>query len=409
MARYSRIIGWGMHAPERVITNDDLAKIVETSDSWIRTRTGIRERRIVSTPQETTATLATRAARAALAMARIPPSALDLIIVATSSPEHLFPATACLVQDGLGAVNAGAYDLSAACSGFVYGIAMAHGMIVSGQADTIMIIGAETLSRLVDWSDRNTCVLFGDGAGAIILQGSNQPGGVLASVLGSDGSGADLLTLPAGGSRLPASLETVTNGAHYIKMDGKAVFRFATRVMAEATRQVVERAGLTLDDIDLIIPHQANVRIIESSVVRQLKFPREKVFMNLDRYGNTSTASIPIALTEAVAQGRVKPGDNVVFVGFGAGLTWAAAVVQWGVPLPTAPRSRWQRLQSRVWYPLARARSTYRRARRRFYAWISEPPEVSSEHLRRLRREQGNGMVSAATGVTERQHEDEEP
>ncbi len=385
MTRYSRIVGWGMYVPPRVITNDELAQIVETNDEWIRTRTGIRERHIVDKPSETTATLAARAARAALDKAGLPPTALDMIILATSSPEHLFPATACIVQDAIGAVNAGAFDLSAACSGFVYGLAMAHGLIASGQADTVMVIGSETLSRLVDWSDRNTCVLFGDGAGAVILQASDQPGGVLSSVLGADGSGAYLLALPAGGSRLPASIETVRNGDHYIKMDGKAVFRFATRVMAEATRQVVEKAGLTLDDVDLIIPHQANIRIIESSVVRQLKFPQEKVFINLDRYGNTSTASIPIALVEAVEAGRVQPGDRIVLVGFGAGLTWAAALVEWGMPVPPLPW--WRRLGHALLYPLARIRSAYRRARRRLFAYWFGTRERSAEEWRRLRGE----------------------
>ncbi len=385
MPRYSRIIGWGMYAPPRVITNDDLAQIVETSDEWIRTRTGIRERHIVDKPSETTATLAARAARAALDKAGLPPSALDMIIVATSSPEHLFPATACIVQDAIGATNAGAFDLSAACSGFVYGLAMAHGLIVSGQADTVMVIGAETLSRLVDWSDRNTCVLFGDGAGAVILQASEQPGGLLASVLGADGSGAYLLSLPAGGSRLPASIETVRNGDHYIKMDGKAVFRFATRVMADATRQVVEKAGLTLDDVELIIPHQANIRIIESSVVRQLKFPKEKVFINLDRYGNTSTASIPIALVEAVEAGRIHPGDHIVLVGFGAGLTWAAALREWGMPVPPLPWYR--RLWNAFLYPLARVRSAYRRARRRLFAYWFGTRERSEAEWKKIRGE----------------------
>lgn len=369
MARYSHIIGWGKYVPEHVVTNDDLAKIVETNDAWIRSRTGIRERHIVDKPDESTSTLAARAAQAALAKAGIPATALDMIILSTSSPDHLFPATACIVQDAIGATNAGAFDLSAACSGFVYGMAMAHGLIVSGQADTVMVIGAETLSRLVDWSDRNTCILFGDGAGAVIMQAREEPGGFLASVLGADGSGANLLTLPAGGSRRPASVETVRRGEHYIKMDGKAVFRFATRVMAEATRQVVAKAGLTLDDVEWIIPHQANVRIIESSVVRQLKFPKERVYINLDRYGNTSTASIPIALTEAVEAGKIQPGDHVVFVGFGAGLTWAAAAIEWGAPPPAPPR--WRRWWHRMLYPLHRARSAWRRGRRRFFAtWL---------------------------------------
>ncbi len=378
MARYSRIIGWGMYVPERVLTNDDLARMVDTSDEWIRTRTGIRERHIVDKPTESTATLAARAARAALDKAGISPTALDMIIVSTSSPEHIFPATACIVQDLIGATNAGAYDLSAACSGFVYALAMAHGLIVSEQADTVMVIGSETLSRLVDWHDRNTCVLFGDGAGAVILQASDMPGGVLATVLGADGSGAYLLSLPAGGSRRPPSLETVRNGEHYIKMDGKAVFRFATRVMAEATREVVEKAGLSLDDVALIIPHQANIRIIETSVVKQLKFPRERVFVNLDRYGNTSTASIPIALTEAVEAGKIRPGDYIVMVGFGAGLTWAAALVQWGPEVPPMPW--WERVWWRwVWTGWSRTRSFYRRVRRRvFAAWFHTKERVES-------------------------------
>ncbi len=389
MARYSHIIGWGMYAPDHIVTNDDLAKIVDTNDAWIRSRTGIRERHIVDKADESTSTLAARAARAALQKAGIPATALDMIILSTSSPDHLFPATACIVQDAIGATNAGAYDLSAACSGFVYGMAMAHGLIVSGQADTVMVIGAETLSRLVDWSDRNTCVLFGDGAGAVIMQASEEPGGFLASVLGADGSGANLLTLPAGGSRLPASVETVRRGDHYIKMDGKAVFRFATRVMADATRKVVEKAGLTLDDVDWIVPHQANVRIIESSVVKQLKFPKERVYINLDRYGNTSTASIPIALTEAVEEGRIQPGDHIVLVGFGAGLTWAAALVQWGRPSPPPPT--WRRWWHRLLYPLHRARSAWRRGRRRVFATWMGTKERSQEELEGLRAKAGLG------------------
>jgi len=260
---------------------------------------------------------------------------------------------------------------------------MAHGLIVSGQADTVMVIGAETLSRLVDWSDRNTCILFGDGAGAVIMQAREEPGGFLAAVLGADGSGANLLTMPAGGSRRPASVETVRRGEHYIKMDGKAVFRFATRVMAEATRQVVAKAGLTLDDVEWIIPHQANVRIIESSVIRQLKFPKERVYINLDRYGNTSTASIPIALAEAVEAGKVKPGDHLVFVGFGAGLTWAAAAIEWGAPPPAPPR--WRRWWHRMLYPLHRARSAWRRGRRLFFATWLGTKERSQEELQGLR------------------------
>ncbi len=231
--RYAQIIGWGYHVPEKVITNKDLEQIVDTSDDWIRSRTGIEERHVAADPKETTATLAIAAARRALDVADVHPSKLDLIICSTSSPEHIFPSTASIIQDALGATNAGAFDLSAACSGFVYALSMARGQIIAGDAEYILVIGAETLSRIVDWTDRNTCVLFGDGAGAVLVAASDVPGGIMTTELGSDGSGADVLSLPAGGSAMPASLETVSSGNHFIKMDGKAVFRFATRVMAD--------------------------------------------------------------------------------------------------------------------------------------------------------------------------------
>ncbi len=333
MARYAHITGWGMAIPEKVLTNMDLAQVVDTSDEWIFSHTGIRQRRIAS-EQETTASLATEAALKALEMARLKPSDLDLIIVSTSSPEHLFPATACLVQDRIGAVRAGAFDLSAACTGFIYALNAASQAVRVGDADNVLVIGAETLSRLVNWKDRNTCILFGDGAGAFVLQASHEPGGVLSAVLRSDGSGGELLSLPAGGSRLPASPLTVSNGLHYIHMNGREVFRFATRVMAQATEEAVAMARLRLEDIKLIIPHQANLRIIESAA-RRLEIPMERVVVNVERYGNTSTASIPIATCEAVREGRLQAGDKVVFVGFGAGLTWGAAVVQWSGPFPT--------------------------------------------------------------------------
>ncbi len=375
--RYAHIIGWGKYVPERVLTNADLEKMVNTSDEWIRTRTGIRERRIAANPEDTTATMAVRAARKALNMAGVQPGQLDLIIVATSSPEHIFPATACLVQNALGASKAGAFDLSAACSGFVYALAMAHAVIASGQAEYVLVIGSETLSRITDWKDRNTCVLFGDGAGALLLRASDQPGGILSTVLGSDGSGGDLLIVPAGGSRLPTSPETVAQGMHYIKMDGREVFRFATRVMAKATQEVVAKAGLKLQDVNLVIPHQANERIIHSSM-SALKMTPEKVFINLDRYGNTSAASIPIALCEAIETGRVRPNDNLVFVGFGAGLTWAAAAVKWGVLLPAKPLSWWRRLQIALQGPWASLRSWMLRLGRRLYALI---PGYAGESL----------------------------
>jgi 3-oxoacyl-[acyl-carrier-protein] synthase-3 len=375
--RYAQIIGWGHAVPEKVITNLDLEQIVETSDEWIRSRTGIEERRIAGDPKETTATLGALAARRALEVADVQPSQVDLIICSTSSPEHIFPSTGSIIQDAIGAVNAGAFDLSAACSGFVYALSMARGHILAGDAEYVLVLGAETLSRVVDWTDRNTCVLFGDGAGAVLLAASSVPGGIIACELGSDGSGADLLTIPGGGSAMPSSLETVSNGSHYLKMDGKAVFRFATRVMADATKAVLARAGLTPEDVDLVIPHQANLRIIQNSVLKQLRIPEEKVFINLQKYGNTSTASIPIALCEAIEAGKVKPGDKLVFVGFGAGLTWAACAIQWSVPTDKREVDWWHTTRRQAGYQAAAARSMWRRAVRWVYqVWPDDPEDA---------------------------------
>lgn len=378
--QYAHIVGWGRALPERIVTNHELAKIVDTSDEWIRTRTGISERRIAVNPSETTATLGAKAAREALKVADIPASKVDMIICATSSPEHTFPATACIIQDLLGAVNAGAFDVSAACSGFVYGLGIARGLIASGQAENILVIGSETLSRITDWSDRNTCVLFGDGAGAVLVQASPVPGGILSTELGCDGSGADLLTLPAGGSKMPATLETVASGQHFIKMNGRAVFRFATRVMADATRKVLDKAGLTVDDVDLVIPHQANERIIAVSM-RHLKLPEEKVFMNLKNYGNTSTASIPIALYEAIEQNRIQPDDTIVMVGFGAGLTWAGTAIKWGVPTEKET-SLWRASQRSANYGLAKVRSQFLRISRKVEGnFVSEDGDSLADFL----------------------------
>ncbi len=374
--RYAQIIGWGYHVPDKVITNKELETIVDTSDEWIRERTGIEARHVAADPTETTATLAAAAARKALEVADIPPSKINLIICSTSSPEHIFPSTASIVQDLIGADNAGAFDLSAACSGFVYGLSMARSMILAGDAEYILVLGSETLSRIVDWTDRSTCVLFGDGAGALLVAASDVPGGIMAVELGSDGSGAATLTLPAGGSALPTSLETVTSGSHYIKMDGKAVFRFATRVMAEATTRVLAKAGLTPADVDLVVPHQANIRIIQNSVLKQLKIPEEKVFINLQRYGNTSTASIPIALCEAIDAGKVKPGDKLVFVGFGAGLTWAACAIEWSTPVAKTVPNWWQQRRRQATYQAAAARSMWKRAVRWVYDVLPTDPEA---------------------------------
>ncbi len=388
--RYAQIIGWGYQVPEKVITNHDLEQIVDTTDEWIRDRTGIEERHVAADPQETTASLGVAAARKALEVADIPPSKIDLIICATSSPEYTFPSTGSVIQDALGASRAGAFDLSAACSGFVYGLSLARGMILAGDAEYILVVGAETLSRIVDWTDRNTCILFGDGAGAVLVAASDVPGGIMAVELGSDGSGANTLIVPGGGSAMPASLESVSSGSHYIKMDGKAVFRFATRVMAEATRRVLERAGLTPDDVDLVVPHQANVRIIQNSVLKQLKIPEDRVFINLHRYGNTSTASIPIALCEAIEMGKVKPGDKLVFVGFGAGLTWAACAVQWSVPVEKRVPNWWQSTRRQATYQAAAARSMWRRAVRWVYDVLPTDPEA-------MPRQGGDEGVRAAS------------
>jgi len=347
---YAHITGWGMAVPEAVLTNEDLAKIVDTSDQWIRERTGIRERRIAA-EHEHSSTLAVRAALKALKVANLRPTDLDLIICSTSSPEYIFPATACLIQDQLGARQAGAFDLLAACTGFIYAVNMAAQAIRSGSIRNALVIGTETLSRFVNWKDRSTCILFGDGAGAFVLQGSEQPGGVLSAVMRSDGSGGDLLSLPAGGSHYPASLATVQEGKHYIHMDGKEVFRFATRVMGQATKEVIELAGIPIEEVRWIIPHQANYRIIETAA-RYLKMPLERFIINVDRYGNTSTASIPIALVEAVEKGLIQNGDKLVMVAFGAGLTWGALVAQWTGPLPVVRKvypegyRTWARLRS---------------------------------------------------------------
>jgi 3-oxoacyl-[acyl-carrier-protein] synthase-3 len=370
--RYAQITGWGMCVPEKVLTNADLARVVDTTDEWIVERTGIRERHVAVGEKETTATLAVRAARDALLVAGITPLQIGLVIVATVTPDYPFPSTASLVQDALGASAAGAFDLAAGCSGFIYALSTAASVIRSGGADHVLVIGAETLSRVIDWTDRNTCVLFGDGAGAVVVSACAEQCGVLASVLGSDGSGAELLILPAGGSRAPATHETVSSGGHFARMNGREVFRFATTVMPRATEQVTARAGWQTSDLSLVIPHQANIRIIESAIKR-LGLPPDRFFVNLDRYGNTSAASIPIALCEAIAAGRVKTGDKLVLVGFGAGLTWAAAAVEWGLPVPVRPQPWLRRLIARVLFIGAGFRSAVLRTERHAYNWVMGP------------------------------------
>ncbi|MNB81547.1 3-oxoacyl-[acyl-carrier-protein] synthase 3 [compost metagenome] len=321
------IIGTGKYVPERILTNSDLEKIVETNDEWIVSRTGIRERHIAA-PEEATSDLAYQAAIRALDSAGMKAEDLDLIIVATITPDTTFPSTACILQDKLGAKGAAAFDLSAACSGFVYSLATAVGFIQNGMYNNALIIGADTLSRITDYTDRNTCVLFGDGAGAVILGEVPEGRGFKSFDLGAEGAGGSLLKLEGGGSRLPASAETVEGKKHYIYMNGREVFKFAVRVMGTATEKVLEKAGLTKESIDLFVPHQANIRIIQSAMQR-LELPPEKVVINVDKYANTSAASIPLALVEAAEEGRMKEGDAVLMVGFGGGLTWGASVLIW--------------------------------------------------------------------------------
>lgn len=321
------IIGTGMYVPEKILTNADLEKIVETNDEWIVSRTGIRERHIAA-PDQATSDLAYHAAMQALENAGMTADQLDLIVIATITPDTMFPSTACILQEKLGAKNAAAFDLSAACSGFVYSMATASSMIRTGMYKNALVIGADTLSRITDYTDRNTCVLFGDGAGAVILGEVPEGRGFLSFDLGAEGAGGSLLKLEAGGSRLPASAETVQDGKHFIYMNGREVFKFAVRVMGSATEEVLRKAGKTKEDIDLFVPHQANIRIIQSAMNR-LDLPEDRCVINVDKYANTSAASIPLALVEAAQQGRIKEGDTVLLVGFGGGLTWGASVLVW--------------------------------------------------------------------------------
>ncbi len=326
--RYVKIAGLGKYLPGRVMPNAELEALVDTSDEWVRARTGIAERRIAA-PDETTSILATHAARAALEQAGVRPGEIDLIIVATCTPDYAsMPSTASLVQHALGAQRAGAFDLNAVCSGFLYALSTGSQFILSGTYDTVLLVGAEVFSRILDWQDRSTCVLFGDAAGAAVLRATDEPGGLVSFVLGSDGAGACHLYVPAGGSRLPATRETVDQRLHYVRMQGREVFRFATTVVPDALLQAVEQAGLTTADVDVLVPHQANIRIIDA-MLRRLKLDERIAFSNVHRYGNTSAASVPVALCEAVEEGRISSGDMVALAGFGAGLSWAAAVWKW--------------------------------------------------------------------------------
>jgi len=315
-----------MYVPDRIVTNDDLSKEIETTDKWIQERTGIKERRIAGA-DDYSSTMGAAAALEALECAKLPPKDIDLIIVATSSPDYLTPPVSSQIQDLIGAPHIGAFTMVVGCSGFVYALATAQQFISSGSYNRVLVVGVELISRYLNWKDRNTCVLFGDGAGAFVLEASEEKSGVLSFVLGSDGSGHEHLILKSGGVRIPPSHESIDKKENYLDMNGPEVFRFATKIMGQAFKEVLEKANMTADDIDLFIPHQANVRIIETAA-KFVGLPMEKVFVNLDRYGNTSAASVPIAFCEAYAAGRMKPGNNLAFVAFGAGLSWAGSIVK---------------------------------------------------------------------------------
>ena len=320
------ITGIGCHVPERVLTNKELATMVETSDEWIVERTGIRERRIAA-PDEALSDLCLPAAQAALERAGVAPSELDLVIVATVTPDMAFPSTGAIVADQLGAHDAAAYDLSAGCTGFMYAVAQAHGMLAAGLARHVLVVGGDVLSKIMDWSDRRTCIVFGDGAGAVVLERVPE-GGFLGFELGADGSGGPQLYLPAGGSRAPTTADTVAQKQHFVQMNGREVFKFATRILVSSAEKILGELGRSVDDVDVYVPHQANVRIIDHAA-EKLGIPRERVVVNVDRFGNTSSGSIPLALADAVEDGRLREGELVLMTGMGAGLTWGSALLEW--------------------------------------------------------------------------------
>jgi 3-oxoacyl-[acyl-carrier-protein] synthase III len=323
----AHVTGWGRYAPSQVLTNADLEKLVDTSDEWIRSRTGIRERRVAAA-HETTASMGAVAGLRAIRTAGIEPDDIDLILLATLTPDYWMPSTAALVKEAIGNTKATAFDVMAACSGFVYGFATAQAYIQAGLAKHVLVIGAELLTRFLDYTDRSTCILFGDGAGAVVLSASDEPGGALGIEMTTEPQGAYMIWLPAGGSKAPPSHDTISRGEHFVRMEGNQTYRFATKTMATTALESIRRSGLQPSDIDLFIPHQANIRIIEA-VAKGLDLPMDKMFINLDKYGNTSAASVPIALAEAVNEGRVKVGDNVTIVAFGAGFTSGAVTIEW--------------------------------------------------------------------------------
>lgn len=322
------ILGIGSYVPEKIVTNLELEQRIDTTDKWIVERTGIRERRVINDGQATS-DLATKAAEKALQDAGVTAEEIDLIIVGTVTPDMVFPSVACLVQQNIKAVNAAAFDLTAVCSGFIYGIATANAFIKAGTYKKILVIGAEALSTITNWEDRNTAILFGDGAGAVVLGEVSTGYGIIGIDLGAEGNGGHLLNVPGGGSRMPATTESISQGHHFIHMDGNEVFKFAIKIMGETVNKALDNAKLSQEDINCLVPHQANLRIIQSAAKR-LGLPLEKVVINLDKYGNTSAASIPLALDEGVKSGRIKDGDVIAIVGFGGGLTWGAGIIRWG-------------------------------------------------------------------------------
>ena len=335
--RGTTITGTGMYVPDQIVTNDDLAKLVETSDEWIVERTGIKQRRKAA-PEQASSDLALIACQRALEMAGVEAKDVDQIVLATTTPDRILPSCACTLQQKLGATKAAAYDMFAACTGFVFGLGLGRGLIGAGVADTVLVVGVETLSRIVDYTDRNTCVLFGDGAGAAVLQACEPGAGIHAVDMHSDGELGEVLEVPAGISRNPASDATVQGREHFIRMQGKKLYPFAVRSMEESTRRCAELAGWAPGDLDLLVPHQANLRIIEA-VRERLGLPSERVFVNIEKYGNTSSASIPIALDECVRSGRLKPGAKLGVAAFGGGATWGAATMTWSIPLERAMRA----------------------------------------------------------------------
>lgn len=324
----AQIKGIGHALPDRILTNCELEKIVETDDQWIIERTGIRERRIAE-QNIASSHLGAQAAEMALDSAGVKADELDLIIVATATPDMIFPSTACLLQEKIGAVNAAAFDVSAGCTGFIYALITAEKFLLASDYKNVLVVGSETLSRIIDYSDRNTCVLFGDGAGAAVLGKGNAENGLITTYLGSDGSGAGHLYLPAGGSAQPASLETVEQNLHYLKMNGNEIFRFATRITLEICNKLLSQAGLESKDVDLFIPHQSNMRIIRTAMKR-MDIPEDKTLINVDQFGNMSAACLPVGLSMAHREGRLKEGDIILMAAFGAGLTYGGVLLKWG-------------------------------------------------------------------------------